>query len=136
VKAYPEDNTVEVVVVEGKVMFYTDTDSGIYLSENGKGIYNKTTKTFSIEQPEENVLAYKTRFFSFSDTDLRTAVASLNNVYDKKIVISENLHRCRLTVSFNNEDIDEIASVMAETLGLTVTTTGNEIRLEGSGCEK
>jgi hypothetical protein len=38
-------------------------------------------------------------------------------------------------VSFNNEDIDEIASVMAETLGLTIKKSGNEIRLEGSGCE-
>jgi ferric-dicitrate binding protein FerR (iron transport regulator) len=135
VKAYPEDNTVEVVVVEGKVMFYTDTDSGIYLSANGKGIYNKTTKTFTIEQPEANVLAYKTKFFSFSDTDLRSVVAALNEVYDKKIVLDPNLYNCHLTVSFNNEDIDEIASVMAETLGLTLHASANEIRLEGSGCE-
>jgi ferric-dicitrate binding protein FerR (iron transport regulator) len=136
VRAYPEDNTIEVVVVEGKIMFYTDSDSGIYLSANGKGIYNKTTRKFSIEQPEENVLAYKTKFFSFSDSGLRTVVQSLNDVYDKKIVIDEDLYQCRLTVSFNNEDIDEIASVIAETLGLTMTTVGNEIRLEGSGCEK
>ncbi len=136
VKAYPEDNTVEVVVEEGKIMFYTDTDSGIYLSAKGKGIYNKTTKTFTIEQPEENVLAYKTKFFSFSNTDLRTAVDALNNVYDKKIVLGENLSNCRLTVSFNQEDIDEIAAVMAETLGLTLTNSATEIRLEGQGCEQ
>ena len=136
VKAYPEDNTVEVVVEEGKVMFYTDTDSGIYLSAKGKGIYNKTTKTFSIEQPEENVLAYKTKFFSFSDTDLQTVIIALNNVYDKKIVLGGNLRNCHLTVSFNNEEIDEIATIIAETLGLTVNNSANEIRLEGSGCEK
>lgn len=136
VKAYPEDNTVEVVVEEGKVMFYTDTDSGIYLSAKGKGIYNKTTKTFSIEQPEENVLAYKTKFFSFSNTDLETIAIALNNVYDKKIVLGGNLKNCHLTVSFNNEDIDEIAAIIAETLGLTVNTSSGEIRLEGSGCEK
>jgi len=136
VKAYPDDNTVEVVVEEGKIMFYTDTDSGIYLSAKGKGIYNKTTKTFTIEQPEENVLAYKTKFFSFSNTDLRTAVDALNNVYDKKIVLGENLSNCRLTVSFNQEDIDEIAAVMAETLGLTLLNSATEIRLEGPGCEQ
>lgn len=136
VKAYPEDNTVEVVVEEGKIMFYTDTDSGIYLSAKGKGIYNKITKTFTIEQPEENVLAYKTKFFSFSNTDLRTAVEALNNVYDKKIVLGDNLSNCRLTVSFNQEDIDEIAAVMAETLGLTITSSGTEIKLEGQGCEQ
>jgi transmembrane sensor len=136
VKAYPEDNTVEVVVEEGKVMFYTDTDTGIYLSAKGKGIYDKVTKQFTIEQPEENVLAYKTKFFSFSNTDLRTAVEALNNVYDKKIVLGENLANCRLTVSFNQEDIDEIAAVMAETLGLTLQNSANEIRLDGQGCEQ
>jgi transmembrane sensor len=136
VKAYPEDNTVEVVVEEGKVMFYTDTDSGVYLSANGKGIYNKTTKRFSVEQPEENLLAYKTKFFSFSNTDLRSVITALNNVYDKKIVMSEGLNNCHLTVSFNNEDIDEIAAIIAETLGLRVENSVNEIRLQGSGCEK
>ncbi len=136
VKAYPEGNTIEVVVEEGEVMFYTDKDSGVYLSANGKGIYNKTTKTFTVEQPEENVLAYKTKFFSFSATDLRTVVEALNNVYDKKIVLGENLYNCHLTVSFNNEDINEIASIIAETLGLTLKKSESEIRLEGSGCEK
>jgi transmembrane sensor len=106
------------------------------LSANGKGIYNKTTKKFTIEQPEENVLAYKTKFFSFSNTDLRSAVDALNSVYDKKIVLSENLYNCRLTVSFNQEDIDEIAAVMAETLGLTLNNSPGEIKLEGQGCDK
>jgi ferric-dicitrate binding protein FerR (iron transport regulator) len=81
-------------------------------------------------------LAYKTRFFSFSNTDLRTAVEALNNVYDKKIVLGKNLSKCHLTVSFNNEDIDEIAAIMAETLGITIQHAAHEIRLEVSGCEK
>jgi ferric-dicitrate binding protein FerR (iron transport regulator) len=136
VKAYPEKNTIEVVVTEGKVRFYTSTDSGVYLSENGKGVYDKSTKRFAVDQPEPNVLSYKTRLFTFSDTDLHTAVAALNEVYDKKIILGHNLQNCRLTVSFNNENINEIAAIMAETLGLTVATSADGIRLEGSGCEK
>lgn len=135
VKAYPESNTIEVFVEEGSVMFYTDTDSGIYLSAKGKGIYDKTTRTFNIEKAEENTLAYKTKFFTFNDTDLQSVMLALNNVYDKKIVIGDNLYNCHLTVSFNNEDVDEIAAIIAETLGLTATTTAKEIRLEGPGCE-
>lgn len=135
VKAYPDSNTIEVFVEEGSVMFYTDTDSGVYLSANGKGIYDKITRKFNIEKPEENVLAYKTRFFTFSDTDLQSVMFALNSVYDKKIVIGSNLYNCHVTVSFNNEDIDEIAAVIAETLGLSATKSANEIRLEGPGCE-
>ncbi|MBA4056941.1 MAG: hypothetical protein C0490_19660 [Marivirga sp.] len=135
VKALPESNTVEVVVEEGEVMFYTDNDSGVYLRANGKGIYNKTTKTFTIDQPEANVLAYKTKFFSFSNTDLVTVVEDLNRVYTKKIILSESVKNCHLTVSFNNETQDEIIAVIAETLGLSVKESGGKILLEGPGCE-
>jgi ferric-dicitrate binding protein FerR (iron transport regulator) len=134
VTAYPESNTVEVVVVEGEVEFFTDDNPGIRLTANGKGVYNKNTKTFSIEQPENNVLAYKTRFFSFSDADLGSVVESLNSVYDKKIIVSEPLKACRLTVSFNDEEIGEIGAVIAETLNLRITETETEIVLEGEGC--
>lgn len=134
VKAYPDSNTIEVYVEEGSVMFYTDTDSGVYLAETGKGIYDKTTKTFNVEKAEENVLAYKTRSFVFNNTDLQSIVLALNNVYDKKIVLDQKLYNCHLTVSFNNEDIDEIVAVIAETLGLRTAQSANEIRLEGPGC--
>jgi ferric-dicitrate binding protein FerR (iron transport regulator) len=134
VKAYPDSNTIEVYVEEGSVMFYTDTDSGVYLAENGKGIFDKTTKTFNVEKAEENVLAYKTKSFVFNNTDLQSVMLALNNVYDKKIVLDQKLYNCHLTVSFNNEDIDEIAAVIAETLGLRTTASANEIRLEGPGC--
>lgn len=134
VKAYRDSSTIEVYVEDGSVMFYTDTDSGVYLSAKGKAIYDKTSRTFKIEKAEENVLAYKTRSFTFNETDLHSVILALNNVYDKKIVVGSNLYNCHLTVSFNNENIDEIAAIIAETLGLTATNTANEIRLEGPGC--
>ena len=134
VKAYPDSSTIEVYVEEGSVMFYTDSDSGVYLEAKGKGIFNKTTKTFNVEKAEDNVLAYKTKNFIFNDTDLQSIMLALNSVYDKKIVLGQNLYNCHLTVSFNNEDIDEIAAVIAETLGLSTTISANEIRLEGQGC--
>ena len=133
-KAYPDSPTVEVVVEEGEVMFYSEGNPGVYLKANGKGIYNKNTKTFTVSDPEPNVTAYKTKFFSFSNNDLRTVIKSLNDVYAEKIQIDQKLAGCRLTVSFNNESIDEIASIIGETLGLSVVRSGNLIRLEGSGC--
>jgi transmembrane sensor len=134
VKAYPESNTVEVVVEEGEVMLYTESDSGVYLRAGGKGVYNKLTRKFTVEEPEPNTSSYATKFFIFSDTDLPTVVESLNAVYNQKIKISNNLKGCRLTVTFNNESTPDIANVIAETLGLTVKKSGNEILLEGSGC--
>jgi ferric-dicitrate binding protein FerR (iron transport regulator) len=135
VKAYPESNTVEVLVEEGEVIFYTNDNPGIHLHANGKGIYNKVTKTFTIDEPEANVLAYKTKLFIFSGTDLKTVVESLNGVYDKKIIIDKRIENCQLTVSFREETLDEIVQVIAETLGLTYTESGGSFMLEGEGCE-
>jgi transmembrane sensor len=136
VKAYPESSTIEVVVEAGEVMFYTDTDSGVYLRANGKGIYDKSTKTFTVDQPEENVMAYKTKFFTFSNTDLQAVAESLNGVYEKEIVITDKIKNCHITVSFNNESQEEIVAIIAETLGLKITESGGKIMLEGPGCEQ
>lgn len=134
VKAYPGSPTIEVVVEEGEVMFYTAGDPGIYLRANGKGIYNKETRKFTVSEPEPNVTAYKTKFFSFSNSSLADVVETLNAVYPTRIVIDDALMRCMLTVSFNDEQIDEIANVIAETLGLSVVRSGDVINLKGAGC--
>lgn len=135
VKAYPDSATIEVVVEEGEVMFYTETDSGLYLKAGGKGIYDKRSKTFSVSNPEPNVTAYKTKFFNFNNTDLKTVVNTLNQVYDTTIVIDENLHSCRLTVSFNQEKMGEIVAVIAETLNLSLEESASAFVLKGEGCQ-
>lgn len=135
VKAYPETNSIEVVVEEGEVHFYTETNTGIFVRAGGKGVYNKSTKTFTLEQPDPNVASYKTKHFVFSDTDLSTMVSALNKVYDRQIKFAPHLANCRLTVTFTDESPEEIANVIAETMGLAVTVQGLDLLLEGKACE-
>lgn len=134
VKAYPDSSLVEVVVEEGEVMFFTDTDSGLYLKKDGRGIYDKKTKRFTIAEPDPNITAYKTRFFSFTDADLGSVVTTLNQIYSTRLVIGDSLKSCRITVNFQNEDIEEIAGILAETLDLSVSKSDGQILLEGTGC--
>ncbi|HYF70840.1 MAG TPA: FecR family protein [Ohtaekwangia sp.] len=135
VKAYPDSDIVEVLVEEGEVVFFTNDNPGLHLKASGKGVYNKKTKSFTIEQPEPNILAYKTRFFMFSGTPLGELAAQVNGVYNTKIVVPDHLKNCLLTVSFRNEHIEEIAAVISETLNLQVTTSGDTIHLSGDGCQ-
>jgi ferric-dicitrate binding protein FerR (iron transport regulator) len=135
VKAYPESNTIEVDVQEGEVKFYSESTDGLLLHAGEKGIYNKISKTFSSDSIEPNIAAYKTKYFVYSNKDLGAVIDELNSIYDKKIVIADNLRKCRLTVTFNNETIEEIANVIAETLGMTLIVSGDKLQLEGSGCE-
>lgn len=136
VKAYPDSATIEVVVEEGEVIFYTETDSGLSLKAGGKGVYNKITKQFSVDMPEANVTSYKTKVFAFNNVPLHEASRQLNSVYDKKIFVSESIKDCTLTTEFNNTPLDEIVAIIQESNpGLTVKETAEGIFLDGI-CEK
>lgn len=135
VEAYPESNLVEVSVQEGEVHFYTQQKEGIFIKAGSKGVYDKISKSFTLQQADTNVIAYKTRQFVFEESDLQNVVDQLNAIYEKKIKISEKLKTCKVTVNFNNEDIDTIVEILAETLNLRIIETANEISLEGDGCE-
>jgi transmembrane sensor len=135
VKAYPDRDIVEVLVEEGEIVFFTESNPGIHLKESGKGVYNRKTKTFTIEPPDQNITAYKTKFFIFTNSTLGDVADALNNVYDTKVIVPDHLEGCTLTVSFRDENIEVISAVIAETLGLTLTTAPGTITFEGSGCE-
>lgn len=134
VKAEEGSTTIEVVVNEGEVMFYTAEDSGLYLRAGARGVYDKVRKQFTVEQPDPNALAYKTGVFNFNNLELAAVVRQLNRVYSQPIELSPGLEACRLTVAFKHSSQDEVVAVIAETLGLTVREGDGRILLEGTGC--
>ncbi|MFM7488202.1 MAG: FecR family protein, partial [Cytophagales bacterium] len=75
-KAYPDKDTIEIVVTEGEVQFYTLKNAGLNLKAGESARYLKKLKEFQrIAKPDTNVLAYKTKVFNFNNTDLKSAVA-------------------------------------------------------------
>lgn len=134
VNAYADNPIVEVSVIEGEVQFYSNQDEGISIKAGEKGLFDKSTKQFSKAEANPNVIAYKTLEFTFEDIALTEAVDQLSQVYNRKIVVTENIKTCRLTVSFTNESLETILGIISETLNLTVTDTGSEIILDGAGC--
>jgi len=136
-KAYPDKDTIEIIVTHGEVQFYTKQDPGLNLKAGEKAIYSKRTKEFyRIEKPDTNTLAYKTKVFSFNNTDLRSVVALLNEVYNSKISLAnENLYSCRLTANFKEDNPEIIVEVIAETMGLELSKKDDQLILSGKGCE-
>jgi ferric-dicitrate binding protein FerR (iron transport regulator) len=136
VKAYPEDSIVMVTVSSGEVKFYSTNNPGLHLKAGEKGIYDKSMKAFfKILKKDTNVLAYKNKILTFKNLDLQSVINSLNEVYDTKITLAnEAIKKCRLTVNFNNDRLETIIDVIAETLHLSVTKTEEEVILSGTGC--
>jgi ferric-dicitrate binding protein FerR (iron transport regulator) len=138
IKAYPNSDTVVVTVESGEVQFFTLKNPGLKLKAGEAGIYCKSIKEFKkLAKADTNVIAYKTKIFNFRDTDLKKALEMINEIYDSQIVLGNSaIGHCRLTVNFDNDKVEDIADIIAETLGLKVEKQGDKIILNGTGCRK
>jgi transmembrane sensor len=134
VMAYPESETVEVSVEEGMVKFYSQTQSGITLQAGERGIFNKSTQAFLKAEANPNAAAFKTRKFSFYEQELHSVVADLTAAFGKEIVLEGPISGCKLTVDFQDEDLETILSIISETMSLDVYQEGEVIRISGDGC--
>jgi len=136
IKAYPEEDIIEVFVESGKVIFYSAADSGLILVQGDVGVFNKKTNTFSRKQiVEANILSYKTKSFTFINAKLSDVIRQLNSVYSPQISLKNSeLGNCTITVTFENESIETIVSIIAETLDFKSTKTSDGYTLDGVKC--
>ncbi len=133
VKALPNDNTIEVVVESGEVHFYTSTDSGLNLTKRQKAIYTIATKQFvkSVLESSENIASYRSRIFNFNATSLDEVIKQINNVYNANVDLAdEELGKKELSVEFNNEPVDLVISIIAETLDLEIEKRDSSVILK------
>jgi transmembrane sensor len=73
---------------------------------------------------------YRSQVFVCDDTPLPTLVQALNEAYDAHIVIGNaSLNQMRITTTFNNESLDTVLSIIAETMGIEAVRSGNTITL-------
>jgi len=137
IKAYPNDDKIEVYVESGMVIFYSESESGLTLVKGDVGVFNKKTNRFSKKQTvEANILSYKTKSFTFINASLQDVIRQLNSVYSHQISIrNSELLNCTITVSFEDESIETIVSIIAETLDLKLTKTSGGYLLYGVKCD-
>jgi transmembrane sensor len=101
-------------------------EEAIYISSTG------AVNKLSVADP--NALAYKTKILVFENASLGAVVQKLNEVYATNITIGDNLKECHFTSTFNNEKIEIILQVIAETLQLHILKTSASTELQGNSC--
>lgn len=81
--------------------------------------------------------AWGDRILQFEDASLGEVVLRLEQLFAVRIELGNaRLARCRLTATFEQEPIERILEVIAETYGLTVTRAkDNSYVLQGDGCD-
>ncbi len=137
VKALPESNTIEVLVESGEVKFYSSINAGLNLVKGEKAVYNKGTGEFtkSAVPITDNSMSYKSKIFHFNGSSLKEVLLAVNEVYGCDLRLeNEHLAKCKITVEFNHESLEDIISIIEETLDLVAERKGGTVILKGAVC--
>ena len=137
INAHNSNNRIDVVVNSGKVRFSNASLSkSVVLIKGEKGTLmknnNMLTKSFN---NDVNVLAWKTRKIVFNDMELDKVIKTINSLYDAQISFSTDIGiNCNVTVSFENQSLEAVLSVLKLTLNLEYKKSGDVIEIIKSGC--
>jgi ferric-dicitrate binding protein FerR (iron transport regulator) len=136
VSAYPDTETVEVVVQTGKVQVVsknTETLTGVnevYLIPGEKGtLFNKNSLLEKSQNSNPNFLSWKTRDFIFNDIPLNEVFTCLEKTYHVKIQVSNpELNDLKLSAQFDKKPIDFILNVVGLTFNLELSVEDEQYK--------
>jgi transmembrane sensor len=131
--AYPEDETVEVVVESGKVQVTCSSlaqTSGcdLILAPGEKGsLSNMDFKLVKSVNSDLNLSAWRTRQLVFEETPLSEVIATLEKIYFVNIQLADPaLSSLVLTANFNQQTVDFILDVIRLTFSLELTSENGQ----------
>lgn len=138
VNAYKNNPVVEITVESGMVGLSAKQDSKdlIIMKAGSGGTYNKTERELKlIPSPDPNSISWKTRELFFEGSTLQEVIDLVNRVYGVQIIIANSeLASCPITVTFRDQTLEAVLTVLELTLDLQVSREGKKISLDGEGC--
>lgn len=137
VSAYPEAETVEVIVETGKVQVSginvaeTEKKKEVLLSPGEKGTFYITNNLLEKSVNSDlNFLAWKTHNLVFNEVPLHEVIRCLEKVYHIDIHIKEpELSELVLTAQFDQKPVDFILDVVRLTFNLELTGEDKQFTL-------
>lgn len=131
--AYPEAESVDVIVATGKVQV-TCKDKPetngckLILTPGERGtLSNKDLTLVKSANSDQNASAWKTKQLVFEDTPLAEVVSALEKVYFVNIQLADPaLRDLALTANFNNQPVDFILDVIRLTFNLELTSMNGQ----------
>lgn len=131
---------VAVVVATGKVELSAETGNGpqaVILHPGNAGTFDRKAQALEKKtQAEGNALFWKDRRLVYKGTPFSKVVAELQALFDVQIVIDAAAHgNCPLNTEFENQSIESILNIIAETFNLEMTQDENTFTYSGTGCQ-
>ncbi len=112
--AYPEDETIAITLLEGKVQVSAPGTKTLDLSPNQKAIYNKLNNDFFIEEVDPVFsISWKDNVLKFDNQPLPVILTHLERWYDVKFYYPENrLKDQRFTMTIKTESLREVLELI------------------------
>ncbi len=140
VNAYKENPVVEITVESGLVALSAKDDQNdlIVMKAGSGGTYHKSQKELTlVPSSDPNNISWKTKELFFDGSSLEEVADLVSRVYGANMVIvNPDLVSCEITVTFKDQSLEAILKVLEMTLDLDITRSGDEIWLDGKGCNE
>lgn len=129
VKSKPNEPD-KIVVKSGEVsVSHKFSDEHINLRANDNAAITKIEIDANITLPK-NYLSWVNHEFYFSNTTLKNVCKDLNHAFNKQILVKgSGATNLKLSATFKDQTIDEIAQIIAQTLNLNISSDGELITL-------
>lgn len=125
-------NSAIEVIVESGIVQVRKNNQTIQLVKGEKVLIKQNDSILTKQITTDQLYNYyRSKQFVCEDTPLWKLVNTLNEAYETNIVIAKpELGNLTITTSFNNETLDTILNIVAETLNLTLEKTAGKIILK------
>jgi transmembrane sensor len=136
-KVWAYNTQVQVLVKTGSVQFSKNSKQ-VILTKGQKGeiLANVDTIIKSEVSEVETLEKEKLNSFVFNKMSLGEVAKTLSERFGKDIKFSQDkIKNCKLTATFENENLENIIAVIAETFNLKVDNQADMIILSGEGCD-
>jgi len=143
VRAYPEEDQVEVTVETGRVVLEKEKEktqkatkqvvldageSGIYKKKEANVVKAKTTMT--------NANAWKTKQLKFNDTKISDVINTLERYYEINITTEDqSILNCSLNGTYTNPKLEEMMEYIKLSLSISISQDENNLTFSGEGCK-
>jgi len=137
VRAYPEEDIIEVSVERGKVAFFEKKNiaNTTFLPAGKEGIFYKKEKKIANQKREnENVNAWRTMTMDFENVELEKVFETLERYFEVEIEADSKIRKCTLNGNYTNPKVEDVLNYIEAILGLKYKINGSEITITGEGC--
>lgn len=143
VRAYVAEDSVEVAVVTGRVLFgaaprLTAAPDSVLLTPGLRGVIRRVRPAAAVRAPivDPNFRAWQRDELVFDDQSLAQVAQTLSRYYNTPVTLAHPaLGRCRFTGTFQGTDLPRALRVVSLSANLSVRQSAAGYVLDGQACQ-